>query len=169
MFDTFTGLPMHILVSHFAVALIPIGATATIAVAVYKPWREKFAGLVALGNVGLLAMAFVTLRSGEDLMDRYRELGDTASPRFDHESLGRTLVWIMLATTIASMLVWAVQPLRTKAPAAVLALAAVVVGLSVTTLVYSYRAGHTGSESHWKDFIENSDLQREESANAPAP
>jgi membrane protein required for beta-lactamase induction len=164
VFDTFTGLPTHILVSHFAVVLIPIGATATIAVVLRKAWREKFAGLLALGNIGLLAMAFVTLRAGEDLMDRYRELGDEQTPKFDHESLGRTLVWIMLATTVASLLVWAVQPMRTKAPAAVLGLAAVVVALSVTTLVYSYLAGHTGSESHWKEFIENSNDQRRESA-----
>lgn len=164
MFDTFMGLPIHILVSHFAVAFIPIGATATIAVALRKPWREKYAGLMVLGNVALLAMAFVTLRAGEDLMDRYRELGDTQTPKFDHESLGRTLVWIMLATTVASLLVWAVQPMRDTAPAAVLALAGVVAALAVTTIWFSYRAGHTGSESRWKEFVENSDEQRKESA-----
>ena len=164
MFDTFTALPTHILVSHFAVVLIPIGASATIAVVLRKAWREKFAGLLALGNIGLLAMAFVTLRAGEDLMDRYRELGDTTTPKFDHESLGRTLVWIMLATTIASLLLWAAQPMRTKAPAAVLALTGIAAVLAVTTVWFSYRAGHTGSESHWKDFIENSNEQRKESA-----
>lgn len=164
MFDTFTGLPTHILVSHFAVVLIPMGATATIAVVLRKQWREKFAGLLALANIGLLAMAFVTLRAGEDLMDRYRELGDTTSPRFDHEDLGRTLVWIMLATTIASMLVWVAQPMATKAPVVMWALAGIVTALAVTTLVFSYRAGHTGSESHWKDFIKNSDETRKEMA-----
>lgn len=164
MFDTFTGLPMHILVSHFAVAFIPLGAIATIAVALRRPWREKYAGLLVLGNAALLAMAFVTLRAGEDLMDRYRELGDTNAPKFDHESLGRTLVWIMAATTVAALLVWAVQPMRTKAPAAVLALGGIVAALAVTTIWFSYRAGHTGSESHWKEFVENSNEQRKESA-----
>lgn len=164
MFDTFSGLPMHILVSHFAVAFIPVGAIATIAVALRRPWREKYAGLLVLGNVALLAMAFVTLRAGEDLMDRYRELGDTQTPKFDHESLGRTLVWIMAATTVAALLVWAVQPMRTKAPAAVLALGGIVAALAVTTIWFSYRAGHTGSESRWKEFVENSNEQRKESA-----
>lgn len=159
MFDTFTGLPTHILVSHFAVAFIPLIATATVVVALRKPWREKFAGLMVLANVGMLALAFVTMRAGEDLMDRYRKLGDTSSPRFDHESLGRTLVWIMAATTVAALLVWAVQPIRDTAPPLVLALAVVVAGLAVTTMFFSYRAGHTGSESHWKDFVENSSEQ----------
>ncbi len=162
MFDTFTGLPIHILVSHFAVVLIPIGATATIAVALYKPFREKYLALLAIGNIGLLAMAFVTLRAGEDLMDRYRELGDTSTPKFDHESLGRTLVWIMLATTIATMVMWAAQPLGAKAPAAMLALGGIVAALAVTSLWFSYRAGHTGSESHWKEFVDSGNEQRAE-------
>ncbi|MGQ0843409.1 MAG: DUF2231 domain-containing protein [Sporichthyaceae bacterium] len=164
MFDTFTGLPTHVLVSHFAVVLIPIGATATIAVALRKPWREKYAGRLALGNIGLLAIAFVTLRAGEDLMDRYRELGDAQTPKFDHESLGRTLVWIMLATTVASLLVWAAQPMRDRLPAAMLALAGIVAALAVTTIWFSYRAGHSGSESHWKEFVENSNETRKEMA-----
>ncbi|MGQ0467779.1 MAG: DUF2231 domain-containing protein [Sporichthyaceae bacterium] len=167
MFDTFTGLPTHILVSHFAVAFIPIGATATLAVALYKPWREKFAGLMVLANVGLLALGFVTLRAGEDLMDRYRRLGDTSSPRFDHEELGRNLVWVMAATTLVALLVWAVQPLRDKAPPVVWALSGLVAALAVTTMFYSYRAGHTGSESHWKDFVENSGEQQSAPATAP--
>lgn len=154
--DTFTGLPTHILVSHFAVAFIPIGASATVAVALRKPWREKYAALMVLVNVGMLALAFVTMRAGEDLVDRYRKLGDTTSPRFDHEDLGRTMVWIMAATTVAALLVWAVQPMREAAPPVVLLLAVAVAGLAVTTMFFSYRAGHTGSESHWKDFVENS-------------
>jgi hypothetical protein len=165
VFDTFTGLPTHILVSHFAVAFIPIIAAATVGVALYKPLREKFAPLMVLVNVAGLALAFVTMRAGEDLMDRYRKLGDDQTPRFDHEDLGRTLVWIMAATTVAAMLVWAVQPIRDTAPPLVWVLSLAVAALAVTTLFFSYRAGHTGSESHWKDFVENSGQAEEQ----PAP
>ncbi len=126
MFDTIMDLPVHILVSHFVVVLIPLTAIATIAIAVRKVWREKYARHLAAVNVAMLALTFVTLRAGEDLKDRYRGLGSTTTPKFDHEALGRTLVWIMVALAVVSLAIWAVEPMKAIAPAAVLGLAGVV-------------------------------------------
>lgn len=159
MFDTFLDLPTHILVSHFVVVLIPLSALATIAVALRKAWREKYARPLAAGNVAMLALTFVTMRAGEDLRDRYRGLGDAQTPKFDHETLGRTLVWIMVALAVVSLASWAVEPLRAVAPAAVRGLAGVVALLAASSIVFAVLAGHTGSESHWKEFIQNSDKQ----------
>lgn len=159
MFDTFMDLPIHVLVSHSVVVLIPLGALATIAVALRKAWREKYARQLAVGNVALLALTFVTLRAGEDLKDRYRGLGDTRTPKFDHEALGQTLVWIMVAVAVVSLAIWALEPMRAKAPAAVLGLAGVVALLAASSIVLTVLTGHTGAESHWKEFVQNSDKQ----------
>lgn len=152
-------LPVHVLVSHFVVVLIPLGALATIAVALRKPWREKYAGPLAAGNVAVLALTFVTTRAGEDLKDRYRGLGDTQTPKFDHETLGRTLLWIMVALAVVSLVIWALEPVRAVAPAVVPVLAGVVVLLAAASVVFAVLAGHTGAESRWKEFIQNSDKQ----------
>lgn len=153
------GLPVHILVSHFVVVLIPLSAMATIAIAVRKPWRDKYAMPLAIGNVLMLALTFVTMRAGEDLKDRYRGLGSTQTPKFDHEKLGQTLLWIMVALAVASLIIWALEPMRAVAPVAVLGLAGVVVLLAASSIVFSVLAGHTGAESHWKEFVQSSDKQ----------
>jgi uncharacterized membrane protein len=159
LFDTFMGLPIHVLVSHFVVVLIPLTAVATIAVALRKAWREKYAAPLAAGNVAMLALTFVTMRAGEDLKDRYRGLGDAQTPKFDHEKLGQTLVWIMVALAVVSLAIWALQPVRAVAPAAVLGLAGVVALLATSSVVFAVLAGHTGAESRWKEFVQNSDKQ----------
>ena len=153
------GLPVHILVSHFVVVLIPLSAMATIAVALRKDWRDKYAAPLAAGNVAMLALTFVTMRAGQDLKDRYRGLGDVKTPKFSHEKLGMTLVWIMVALAVVSLAIWALQPLRAVAPAAVLGLAGVVALLATSSIVFAVLAGHTGAESHWKEFVQNSDKQ----------
>lgn len=159
MFDTFMDLPIHILVSHFVVVLIPLTAMATIAVALRKPWREKYARQLAVGNVAMLALTFVTMRAGEDLRDRYRGLGSTTTPKFDHEALGRTLLWIMVAVAVASLAIWALEPMRNVAPAAALGMAGVVGVAAASSIVFAVLAGHTGAQSHWKEFVQNSDKQ----------
>jgi uncharacterized membrane protein len=141
LFDTFMGLPIHVLVSHFVVVLIPLTAVATIAVALRKAWREKYAAPLAAGNVAMLALTFVTMRAGEDLKDRYRGLGDAQTPKFDHEKLGQTLVWIMVALAVVSLAIWVVALLATS------------------SVVFAVLAGHTGAESRWKEFVQNSDKQ----------
>ncbi|HVE26669.1 MAG TPA: hypothetical protein VNC22_14770, partial [Sporichthya sp.] len=64
MFDSFLGLPLHVLVLHFTVVLVPLGAMATVAVMVRHDWRARFLPHVAAGNVALLALTFVTVRAG---------------------------------------------------------------------------------------------------------
>src|SRR5205085_9231067 len=95
-FDTFMGLPIHILISHFAVVLIPISAMAVIAVALRTARRKKYAGPLAAANVAMLALTFVTVRAGLNLKLRYRASGDTETPKFNHQTLGNTLLWIMV-------------------------------------------------------------------------
>lgn len=159
MFDTFLGLPLHILVSHFVVVLIPLSAMATIAVCLRKAWREKYVMPLAIGNVAMLALTFATVRAGQDLKYRYRAFGDTQTPKFNHEKLGQTLLWIMVALAVVSLVIWALEPMRAVAPAAVLGLAGVVVLLAASSIVITTLAGHTGAKTQWQDFVQNSDKQ----------
>ena len=43
MFDSFLGLPLHPLVVHGAVVLLPLAALGVIALVLRSAWRERFA------------------------------------------------------------------------------------------------------------------------------
>lgn len=156
MFDTFTGLPMHVLVIHFVVVLVPLSAMATIAVFLRPAWRERYAAPVAALNVAMLVLTFVTVEAGWDLQSRYRKLGDTQAPKNHHEGLGKALLIIVLVLAVASVGTWAGGV--AKLPAlAVTGLAGLVAVLAVASIVLTVLTGDAGSRSHWADFIKSSD------------
>lgn len=159
LFDTFMGLPIHILISHFAVVLIPFSAMAVIAVSLRKAWREKYAGPLAAMNVAMLALTFVTVRAGLNLKVRYRASGDTDTPKFNHETLGQALLWIMVALAVVSLLMWGVGRMETVSAAALIGLAGVVALLAVSSIVLVTLAGHTGAKTQWEEFVQGSDEQ----------
>jgi uncharacterized membrane protein len=156
LFDTFTGLPLHILVIHFVVVLLPISAFATIGVFVRPTWRRKYGAWIAALNVMMLVLTFVTVRAGEDLKDRYRALGDTQTPKDHHEGLGKALLWVVLALAVLSAAAWWVGRMPNMGPAAI-GLGAVVALVAVAAIVLTMLTGDAGSRSHWSDFIKSSD------------
>lgn len=148
MFDSFLNLPLHVLVLHFTVVLVPLGAMATVAVMVRQQWRARFAPFVAAGNVALLGLTFVTVRAGIALQHRLDPTGESV-PTHDHEAFGKALLWVVLALAVVSMVTWAASRAANFAPAALTGLAAVVAALAVVSAGMTVVTGHTGSESHW--------------------
>lgn len=150
MFDKFMDLPLHVLVLHFAVVLIPMSATATAAVFLYKPFREKFAGLAVLLNLGMLLLTFVTVQSGQALKDKLNpDNNPKGAPSNDHEEYAQVLLWIVVALAIAAAVAWFAGRMGGMLPAAALGLALVVGGLAVASAALTVVTGHTGSEAKW--------------------
>lgn len=161
MYDTFLGLPLHVLLLHFTVVLVPVGAAASAAVFLRARWR-RFAIVAVTGNVVLLALTFVTVQAGQKLQNRFIWTGDMAVPRNNHETFGRTLLWLVLALTVVTAL--ALLADRRGVPAAAgMGIAVVVAGLAVAATVLTVLAGHTGSQSHWEDFVDTTDSVRSSS------
>ena len=156
MYDTFMGLPLHVLLLHFTVVLVPLSALASAAVFLRASWREKFAVPMVAVNAAMLGLTFVTVQAGQKLQNRFIWTGDTAVPRDDHETFGRALLWLVLALTIVTLLAALAQ--RKGVPAAAgLGIGGVVAGLAVASTVLTVLAGHTGSKSHWEDFVDNTE------------
>ncbi len=65
MFDYILGLPMHPLVIHAVVVLVPLSALVAIAFAVRPPWRRVLRWPMAVGGVVSGVTAFVAAESGE--------------------------------------------------------------------------------------------------------
>jgi hypothetical protein len=157
LFDKFLGLPTHILVLHFTVVLVPLVALVTIAVFLRATWRKRWVGWVAILDVAMLALTFVTVRAGWDLESRYRVEGDTDTPGFNHETLGKALLWIMVALAPTAVLAWWVSRIPNLSPVVNLGLGGFVASIAVASIVLTALAGHTGAEASWTDFIKFSD------------
>ena len=87
---TFDGLPLHPLVVHAVVVLLPLGALGVLALVSLRRWRERYAGLLGLVLVLATASAFVAKLSGEALAEQVGSPGK-------HEVWGERLPWAALA------------------------------------------------------------------------
>lgn len=150
MFDQFMNLPLHVLVLHFAVVLLPMTALLTAAIFVRTALRERFGALAVLLNLGMVVLTFVTVQSGESLKD---ELNPTGSPKGppsnDHEEYAQVLMWIMVALAVAAAVAWFAGRTEGMLPAAALGLGLVVGGLAVASAAMTVVTGHTGSDAKW--------------------
>jgi hypothetical protein len=150
VFDKFMGLPLHVLVLHFAVVLLPLSATVTAAVFLRPEWRQKFAGPAVILNLGMLVLTFVTVQSGEALKDKLNpDNSPKGPPSNDHEEYAQVLLWIMVALAVAAAVAWFAGRTEGMLPAAAMGLALVVGGLAVAAAAMTVVTGHTGSDAKW--------------------
>ena len=135
VFDTVLGLPIHALVVHGVVVLLPLMALVTAVVAFVPRLRVPAAWPVAVIDAGMVAMTFVARQSGEALQTR---LGGQVAQ--NHAALGRNLIWFALAMFLASLVVALVRGSQRASVGAVLAVAA-----GVFAVFWTIRVGHTGA------------------------
>ena len=146
MFDTFQGLPVHALVLHAAVVLVPLAALLTVLVALVGRWRPRGAWPVVAGNVVTLATVFVAVQSGEALQERLPSSEQISA----HADRGNAMTWFVLALTVASVLVALV---RRRSGSVLVAAGALAVVAAAAATVWVVLVGHSGSTAVWKDVI----------------
>jgi len=167
VFDLVNGLPVHALVVHAVVVLLPLACLGTIAIAVWPSWREKYGVLVVACAAASTALIPVATSSGEALEERVGRPGD-------HAEMGDQLIWFAIPLLALSLaLVWldrrhrawaSVDGSRSAAPdvvdrkrtgvtrlVAVLALVA-----ALATSVQVYRVGDSGARAAWGDRVQTS-------------
>lgn len=150
-----TGLPLHVLVVHAVVVLVPLAVLGTLTVAVWPAARRRFGWLV----VGLTAVATgcvpLATGSGEDLRDR---LTPTDLIRA-HAHLGdELLVFVIGLFVVSTALVWFDHRNRRvagdapgSARAVALVLSVLTVALAVVSAVQVVRIGDSGARAAWSD------------------
>ena len=144
--DLVLGLPVHPLVVHAVVVLLPLGALMVIALFVGKRWRAP----MAWPTLAVLAVAtvstFLAAGSGEALEER---VGDPGA----HADWGERLQ-ITSAVLLVVAGIWLVMAARKRESTlitTILGAAAVVV--SVVALDVTAVTGHSGAEAAWKDAV----------------
>lgn len=160
---TVSGLPLHPLVVHVAVVLLPLSALAALALLAVPRWRRAFGPLAAATALVGAVAAFVARRSGEDLA------GSVGRPA-EHAAWGDRLAVLAVAYALL-VLLWCVLDRREGArhdgalsgtdgaaapagstgassvPARVLA--PVVAVVAVATVGVTIVTGHSGATAVW--------------------
>ncbi|WP_426566771.1 DUF2231 domain-containing protein [Angustibacter sp. McL0619] len=149
MFDTIFGLPMHPLVVHATVVVVPTAALS-IALAACWPRFRRWAGfLPLLLSVVALLLVPLSTSSGESLE---RHVPETELLRQHTEMADGLLVWVIILTVAAAGLYWQDRtsklPRRALVTVAISVLAAVGV---VGTVVQVVRIGHSGAKAAWSE------------------
>ncbi|GAW49900.1 MULTISPECIES: DUF2231 domain-containing protein [unclassified Nocardioides] len=154
MFDTINGIPLHPLVVHGVVVLLPLAILGTILIAVRPRWRTRYGPLVVGSALLATVLCPIATSSGESLEERVGDVGD-------HAELGDQLVWFALLLVITSAalvyLEWRSErsvltdgggrptALQLRIVAGVAVVAALACGVQV------YRVGDSGAREAWGD------------------
>lgn len=172
MLDTINGLPVHPLVVHAVVVLLPLAVVGTVAIAVRPHWRLPYGPLVVGAALVATVLSPIATSSGESLEEQVGDPGE-------HAELGEQLVWFAVALLLASaalvVLQWRARrddraeradradptDPTTTGPSVVARgadqsrLVTVVAGLAVVAAlacgVQVYRVGDSGARAAWGD------------------
>jgi hypothetical protein len=154
----FRGLPLHVLLVHGVIVLIPLAALLTVLSAVWPAARRRLGIITPLVALVALIAVPITQNAGEWLLQRaYAAQGTSASAQLvqEHANLGRTMLWYAIGLFVASLLVWGVPLLLSRrskqapAPWIGVVVAVVAVVLSGLAVVQVVRVGESGSTAVW--------------------
>ena len=169
MMSTFNGLPLHVLMVHAVVVLIPLSAVLLVLVAFWPAARARFAELTAVLAVLALISVPITTQAGEwlerrvartPLVHTHTQLGDTMLPW----AIGLAVLAVAVAVRhrLAARRAPAAEPHgveiregghrdgaggRDRVLGGILAALALVVAVGSTVTVY--RIGDSGARASW--------------------
>lgn len=145
MFDTIFGLPVHALVIHATVVLVPLMCLLTVLVAVRPRLRQAYAWWTFAADVAAVVLVYVTMQSGEKLKGHL-----FVTPAIlRHEHVGKQLIWFVLGLAVAALLVALSTGKGANLELGSTALSAVA---AILVLIWVVRVGHTGAEAVWQGF-----------------
>jgi uncharacterized membrane protein/predicted heme/steroid binding protein len=146
IFESVAGLPLHPLIVHVAVVLVPLAALFLIVLVIVPRWAAKY-GWIALITLGLgTGAAFVAVESGQALA---ATIGEPPT----HGIIGRIAPWLAVGLFVLA-LSWLVLQRRSYAKDQHRSGGALVTGVltAVAALVvvgwYGY-VGHSGATAVW--------------------
>lgn len=163
MFDTIAGLPLHVLVVHAVVVLVPLAALLVMAAAVSGTVRRRAGIVTPLFATAAFALVPVAVQSGEALFGRMNE--PEVAER--HTELGAGLWPWVLAVAVLAWIHWALnrrtereaehdhEPRPGRPTGALLVVAALAVLVSAAATVQVVRVGDSGARAVWETTVQN--------------
>lgn len=156
MFDYIFGLPMHALVVHAVVVLVPLSALVAIAFAVRPTWRHVLRWPLVVGGLVSGVTAWVAAESGEALQRRVTQVRasttnlDLLREHVEWGDRAKLICLVFMALCLAAA--WFLrapdddEPRRRmlEVPLAILLVVAALAALLTVVL-----AGHAGAQVTW--------------------
>ena len=139
------GLPLHPLVVHAPVVLIPLSAIALVLLIFVRKWRPHYAWLAVAGLVVGTLGAVAAVLTGN-------AFAETIGLPARHATLGTILVWTAAALSVSAIVWWLLQHQERdneQESRIVWASSIVTVVLVVATLIVTVLTGHSGAEAAW--------------------
>jgi hypothetical protein len=159
----FAGLPLHVLLVHFVVIVVPLAALCTVLAAAWPAARRRLGIVTPIIALAALIAVPITTAAGEWLEAR---VGHTALIEA-HAQLGDTLLPWAIATFVVALLQWAwfrffatVErvPSRALRLTVTILLAAAVAVTAVGSVVTVVRIGESGARAVWTGSVSDSPL-----------
>ena len=143
LLDTISGLPVHPLVVHFAVVLLPLATTA-ILLSIYIPkFRKVYAFAASLGVFLGTGAAIIAKQSGEELAAR---LGNPQ----EHANYGNLLAWSSVAFLL--LVIYWYRNIRLSNSLKLGSHVTAVAGVMILGLTFV--TGHSGAQAVWKGRLD---------------
>ena len=149
-FDTIGGLPVHALVVHVSVVLLPLTGLGAVLIAFKPAWSRRFGIIVVL--VGLLALVSTVIakESGEKLAAR------VGLPE-PHAQLGDRLPLFAALLFVLVTILWLMDrgiPGNRSRPVWVIVVATLVVLAAIATAWWTFRVGDSGARAVWEPIMQ---------------
>ncbi len=151
------GLPLHALVVHAAVVLIPLAALAAVALVVLPTWRWLLRWPAAVLSVAVVGLAYLATTSGESLEHSRPQLEQLVHEHAERGDRLATLTVVLAVVVLAAALVLpgdsallsgrGARLSRSRVLEAVVAV--VVVLVAVLVLVQVVLTGDSGARAVW--------------------
>lgn len=144
------GLPLHPLVVHAVVVLVPLSALAGIIISAWTAARKRYGWLTVAFAAAAAASTFVAQEAGESFAATFAR---TTPAMETHINLGGTLlVWVIILFVGTAVVMLAQRMIDQQNPRGRVALIAggIVTAISaVVSIVQVVRIGHSGSAAVW--------------------
>jgi len=151
MLQEINGLPVHVLLVHAVVVMIPIAALLTVLSALWPAARRRLGIITPLVALIALILVPITVNAGQWLQDRLPNAPLIAA----HAELGETLLWFAIGLFVASLIAWGIPTMLTRrsrqapAPWVGVVVAVVAVAMAGASVVQVFRVGESGSLAVW--------------------
>jgi len=154
--DTVFGLPVHPLIVHATVVLVPTAALLVALAAVYPRFRQWIGPVPALTAVAACILVPLSTGSGEALEHR---VGDSSLVE-KHAELADTLIWFVLPLAAVAVIGYWMHRRGAATNGLVVGAAVAALVLSGATLVDVVLIGHSGAKAAWSGVAQQTQQAR---------
>jgi uncharacterized membrane protein len=148
LLDTVGGIPVHPLVVHVVVVLVPLSALGAALMVVNRSFSRRYASLVTVFSAGAAGAAIVAKESGEKLALR------VGSPT-THVEFGSLMPFVAAGLFLLITVFWLFDrgiPTNRNRPIWLSALGVVLV-LAAAFAMWTFLVGHSGAEAVWTSLL----------------